>query len=43
MPIAYTQSTVCYRADGRVADIEYHSGNEAFASLVGKMSCRALP
>ena len=34
MPIAYTQATVCYGADGRVADIEYHSGNEAFVSLV---------
>ena len=34
MPIAYTQATVRYGADGHIADIGYHSGNEAFASLV---------
>lgn len=34
MPIGYSQASVRYGADGRVADIEYHSGNEAFAALV---------
>lgn len=34
MPIAYTRATVCYGPDGRVVDIDYHSGNEAFACLV---------
>lgn len=34
MPIAYTRATVRYGADGRVSDIDYHSGNEAFACLV---------
>ena len=40
MPIGYTRATVLCGAGGRVSDIEYHSGNEAFSALIRE---NALP
>lgn len=43
MPIAYTQATVRYGADSHVADIDCHSGNEAFACLIRQNALQDTP
>lgn len=40
MPIAYTRASVCYNPEGRVEDIDFHSGNDSFRELIRK---NALP
>ncbi len=43
MPIGYTQGRILFAKDGKVSDLEYHSGNKAFVELLEENSIPGKP
>ena len=43
MPIGYTQGKILFNANGKIADLEYHSSNQAFLNLLEENSIPGEP